>query len=258
MSGSEQDRDRARRSTHVEHEVVYAAVGASADTDLMRFPPEGSTPYEDGRRLGSGSDRFLVASNALMTWGAPRGAGLEVTEIEAGDGDEYAGVVFDEHGTPQPVPEGDVEYGPDGEPYLTAGTTVTLVRADGRRSRRMRVVYTINEARRVGYAWGSADEQDVVGEEVITVEHRDDDTVWATVRGFMWPAQSGIFGLKGKAAIREAVSDAQALLAALMPGVLSEPLANDGVGDGGDASDGDGAERLEETIVGPTEDPADD
>lgn len=225
MNSSESQDDALRRSTHVPHEVVYAAVGASAAADLMRFPPKGSTPYEDGVRLGSGSDRFLIASSTLMTWGALRGAGIEVADVQSGEGIEYSGVAFDEHGTPQPVADGDVEYGPDGEPYLTAGTSVTLTWADGRQPKRMRVVYTINEARRVGYAWGAADPHGVVGEEAFAVEHRDDDTVWATVRGFVWATENGLLGMKGKSAIREAKKDAHALIAALAPGVVNEPPA---------------------------------
>ena len=223
MSGEEPQ----RRNTHVEHDVVYAAVGASAAADLMRFPPEGSTPYEEVQRLGSGPDRFMIASSALMTWGAQRGAGAEVSDIELGVGDEYAGVVFDERGTPQPAAEGDVEYGPDGEPYLIAGTSVTLRWADGREPRRMRVVYTVNEPRRVGFAWGAVDEHRVVGEEVFVVEHRDDDTVWAIARGFVWPTEAGLLGLKGKAAVRAAVAEARSMLASLVPGALTEPGATD-------------------------------
>lgn len=228
-----------RRSTHVEHDVVYAAVGASSAPDLMRFPPEGSTPYEEELRLGSGADRFLIASSALMTWGAPRGAGAEVSEIEQGDGGEYAGVAFDEHGTPQPAADSDIEYGPDGEPYLIAGTAVTLRWADGRPPRRMRVVYTISEPRRVGYAWGAADDQGIVGEEVIVIEHRADDTVWATARGFAWATETGLLGLKAKAALRAAVKDARALLASLVPGALAAEGADEvgtddaGTGDAG-------------------------
>mgnify|MGYP000851944327 CR=1 FL=1 len=221
MTGSDANDEPLRRSTHVEHSVAYAAVGASSAADLMRFPPEGSTPYEHEQRIGSGSDRFLIASSTLMTWGAQRGAGVEIDDIERGEGGEYAGVVFDEHGTPQPAAEGDVEYGPDGEPYLNAGTSVTLRWSDGREPRRMRVVYTIGEPRRVGYAWGAADEQGAVGEEVLVVEHRDDDTVWAIARGFVWPAKAGLLGLKGKAAVRAAVKDARALLDALAPGGLN-------------------------------------
>lgn len=209
----------SRRATHVEHEVVYAAVGASAAPDLLRFPPDGATPYAEEVRLGSGADRFLTASSLLMTWGAQRGAGIRVTDIERGDGGHYDGVVFDDQGTPQPAVDREDRYGPDGEPFLTAGTTVRLVRDDPKRADRlMRVVYTVDEPRRAGFAWGSADAEGAVGEEVFAVEHRDDDTVWATVRGFVWAPATGLLGVKGRAIVKLAVQESRDQIAALAPG----------------------------------------
>ncbi|MGK0716008.1 DUF1990 family protein [Leucobacter sp. W1153] len=207
-----------RRSTHVDQEVVYAAVGASADPDLLRFPPEGSTAYAEELRLGSGADRFLAASSRLMTWAAPRGVGLAVTEIDLGDGGQYSGVVFTEEGVPEVPAPAEVQFGPEGEPYLTAGTTARLVWPDQKTSRLIRVVYTVDEPRRVGYAWGSADSEGVVGEEAFLVEHRDDDSVWATVRGFVWPPATGLLGLKGRAAVRYVLKQSKEQLAALAPG----------------------------------------
>lgn len=210
-----------RRSTHVDHEVVYAAVGASAEPDLLRFPPEGSTPFAEELKLGSGSDRFLTASSLLMTWGAQRGSGLTVTEIEQGDGGQYTGIVFSEDGTPEVPGSAEVQFGPDGEPYLTAGTTARIVWPDGQTSRLVRIVYTIDEPRRVGFAWGSADGEGVVGEEAFVVEYREDDSVWATVRGFLWAPAAGLLGLKGRAAIRFVVKQAGAQLTALAPGAVA-------------------------------------
>lgn len=207
-----------RRSTHVEHEVLYAAVGATADPDLLRFPPEGSTAYYEEQRLGSGVERFLTASSLLMTWGAPRGAGIQITDIEPGDGGNYTGVVFNSAGVPELPAEPELQFGPEGEPYLTAGTTARLWWPDTRVSRLVRVVYTIDEPTRVGYALGSADGEGVIGEEAFVVEHREDDSVWATVRGFLWAPAAGLLGLKGRAAIRYVVKRSKDQLAALAPG----------------------------------------
>ena len=215
-----------RRSTHVDHEVVYAAVGASADPDLLRFPPEGSTAYAEELRLGSGSDRFLTASSLLMTWAAPRGVGLMVTEIELGDGGQYSGVLFSEDGVPEVPAAAEVQFGPEGEPYLTAGTTARLVWPDAKSSRLIRVVYTVDEPRRVGYAWGSADADGVVGEEAFIVEHREDDSVWATVRGFLWAPSAGLLGLKGRAAVRYVIKLSKEQLAALAPGAAANTEEN--------------------------------
>lgn len=220
MSDAREDGAPQRRRSHVDHGTVYASVGATASPDVMQFPPEGSTPHEHELQLGSGSERFIVASTSLMTWGAQRGCGLRVRDIAHGDGGQYAGVEFDERGIPQPVADADMQYGPDGESFVTAGTEVTLHWPDGRTPRRLRVVYTINEARRIGFAWGTADAEGVIGEDVFMVEHRDDDTVWAVVRGFLWEAEGGILSRIGKNSGKQHIKETQAQVAALVTGVL--------------------------------------
>lgn len=222
-----------RRETYVEHDAVYAAAGASAADDLLRFPPQGSTPFENQLKLGSGPDRFLVASNILMTWGAQRASGIEVLDIHQGDEDHYAGIVFDERGTPEVSPEADVRYGPDGESFLTAGTTASLRWPGGRVTRKMRVVYVTDEPRLAGFALGTADESGVIGETAYLVDHREDDSVWAVTRGFYWAPSNGLLGLKARAEIRLAVKDATRQLSALAPGAL--PVADSG--DSADAAD---------------------
>lgn len=221
-----------RRSTYVQHDVVYAEVGASAAPDLMRFPPAGATPYSEQLRLGSGSQRFLSASSLLMTWGGQRGAGFELVNIAAGDGGHYDGIVFDEHGTPQPAAAREHSFGANGEPYLTAGTTLTVVSNDAKATERLkRVVYVIDEPQRVGFAWGSADEDGPVGEEVFTVEHRDDDSVWAQVQGFVRMPSSGLLGLRGRAAVKRWLAETTEQLEALLPGrVHLELQSHDGDG----------------------------
>jgi len=209
-----------RRSTHVAPGVVYAAVGASAAPDLMRFPPEGSLPYEYETQLGSGAERFLIASNSLMTWGAQRESGIRVRDITHGDGGQYAGVTFDENGTPQANGDAEIHYGPDGQPFITVGTEATLHWPDGRTPRRARVIATVNEPRRIGFTWGSADTEGVFGEQMFAIEHRDDDTVWASVRGFLWLPDDGLFSIKGKAAGKQLIKEAHAQLAALATGVV--------------------------------------
>src|SRR5690606_19177263 len=120
-AGDGEDAAPARRATHVDHEVVYASVGASAATDLLRFPPQGSNPFEHGLQLGSGAERFTTASSTLMTWGAQRAVGIDVSDIEHPDEERYSGVVFDHDGVPSAAPDAEVRYGPDGEEFLTAG-----------------------------------------------------------------------------------------------------------------------------------------
>lgn len=228
-----------RRSTHVDHDVVYASAGASAAPDLQKYPPEGATAYYEELKLGSGGERFLTASSLLMTWGAQRAIGLEVLDIVQGDGTQYAGVSFNERGMPEASGDTDVQYGPDGEPYLTAGTTATLRGPNGRADRKVRVVYTIDEPRRIGFAWGNSDRAPVIGEEAFIVEHRDDDSVWATVRGFVWATADGLLGIKGKSAIRIAVRDAKLQIAALAPGVVEIPAADEDQAEVGDTGVGE-------------------
>ena len=85
-------------------------------------------------------------------------------DISQADVERYAGVVFDESGTPELAPEAEVRYGPDGEAFLTAGTIASLSRRGGDVVRKMRVVYVVDEARRIGFALGTADDRGVVGE----------------------------------------------------------------------------------------------
>ncbi len=218
-----------RRESYVEHDVVYAAVGASAAPDLLRFPPEGSTPFAHELKLGSGAERFLTASNTLMTWGAQRAVGIEVLDVREGGDDRYAGVRFDSAGTPELAPVADVRYGPDGEAFLTAGTTASLSSRGGQSVRKVRVVYLVDEPRRIGFALGSADEAGVVGETAYLIEHREDDSVWALSRGFHWAPENGLFGLKARSAMKAAEKDAEHLLAVLAPGAApggSAPTSN--------------------------------
>ena len=236
MSSSEQEQS-GRRETYVEHDVVYAAAGASSAADLLRFPPQDSAPFEHELKLGSGAERFLAASSTLMTWGAQRSVGIEVRDISQADVERYAGVVFDESGTPELAPEAEVRYGPDGEAFLTAGTTATLSRRGGDVVRKMRVVYVVDEARSIGFALGTADDRGVVGETFYLVEHRADDTVWAIARGFYWAPSNGLFGVKARTELKQAAKEATQLLAALAPGAASKTNGDAPASDGSGSTD---------------------
>lgn len=216
-----------RRSSYIDHEVVYVAVGASAASDLLRFPPEGTSPFAFEMRIGSGAERFLAASSTLMTWGAHRASGALVEQADQREQQHYQGVLFGEDGTPEATLDADVNYGPDGEPFLTAGVTASITTAGASRARRVRVVYTVDESRSSGFALGTADSNGVIGETAFVVEHREDDTVWACARGFHSAPEdaAGLFGLKAKAALRQAEKEAEHVLTGLLPGAAkaSEP-----------------------------------
>lgn len=207
-----------RRASHVSMPVAYAAIGASASPDLMRFPPEGSTPFEEELQLGSGSERFLASANLLMTWGAQRAAGYDIVDIVRGETEPYPGVNFTDAGVPEAAPDPEELFNLEGEPYILPGTQVTLVTPTARR--RILVVSTINEPRRQGFMWGDCDEEPGYGEQLLVVEHRADGTVWAIARGFAYLQASGLLaGRKQKAELRDVVERAQNYLAGLAPGM---------------------------------------
>lgn len=234
MSAEEQG--PVRRSSHVPMPVVYAAVGASQNPDLLRFPPEGFTPFEEVLRLGSGSERFTLAASRLMTWAAARAAGFEVRDIERGAGDDYAGIEFDDEGQAQVAEDREEVFGPDGSAYLNAGTEATML-APGHDPRRVRVVYTVDESRAVGFAWGTSDEAGAVGEQRFVVEWREDGSVWAVTRGFLAAPKSGLLGIKGKSDVRSAIELAKKHIGALAPGVADAAVP----GAEGAAAQGDAA-----------------
>ena len=87
-----------RRGTFRDETVDYAAVGATQAPDLMQYPPERSIPAEESWRIGSGEARFHTASDALLSWAAQRGAGLELKDVRPASGPMYSGVSFDAEG----------------------------------------------------------------------------------------------------------------------------------------------------------------
>jgi len=50
------------------------------------------------------------------------------------------------------------------------------------------VVYVIDEPERVGFAYGTTAPGPESGEESFILEHRDDDTVWLTIRSILQTA----------------------------------------------------------------------
>ncbi len=182
-----------RRSTFTDQPVSYGAIGATMAPDLMTFPPKGFRPATHSTQLGSGAARFAAASASLMTWGVQRGSGIEVTHVEQGTGTAYRGLAFDSAGLPlseQPQHVEDDEFGPDGTPYVSAGTTAVL-RVKAWRlyvTAPVRVVYIIDEKSRVGYAYGTLPGHPENGESLFVVEHRADDSVWLVIRTFSQPS----------------------------------------------------------------------
>jgi len=180
-----------RRGTFKDETVDYAAVGASQAPDLMTYPPERSIPAEESWRIGSGEARFQTASEALLSWTAQKAAGLTLSDVRPASGPMYSGVGFDHEGHPiAPTRlEAEQRFDADGTPFVGPGTTVRIhgrvgrLRADGE----LRVIFVVEEPRRVGFALGTVGESVVSGEESFMIEWQENDEVWFTVRAFDAP-----------------------------------------------------------------------
>lgn len=179
-----------RRSTFTDQSVTYGAIGATLDPDLLRYPPAGFRPAEDSVKLGSGKDRFDRAAEELMTWGIQKGAGFEVVDVSPGTGAQYTGIAYDPDGAPlaeQPAPRAEQRFGPDGTPYVSAGMTATLKPRGRGRGIPVLVVYVVDEPERIGFAYGTTGDAPESGEESFILEHREDDSVWLTIRSVLEP-----------------------------------------------------------------------
>jgi uncharacterized protein (UPF0548 family) len=181
-----------RRGTFREGTVDYAAVGATQAADLMAYPPERSIAAEESWRIGSGESRFQTAGEALLSWTAQRGAGLKLKDVHPAPGPMYSGVSFDAEGNavaPSRT-EADQRFDADGTPYVAGGTTIHLhgrvrgMNADGE----LRVIFAVEEPRRVGFALGTVGGSVVSGEESFMIDWNDNDEVWFTVRAFDAPS----------------------------------------------------------------------
>jgi uncharacterized protein (UPF0548 family) len=182
-----------RRGTFRDETVDYAAVGATQASDLMQYPPERSVPAHESWRIGSGEARFHSAGEALLSWRALRDGGLTVSDVRPAAGPMYTGVSFDDEGKPIGASklEADQRFDTDGTPYVSAGETVHVrgrvngLKADGE----LRVIFVVEEPRRIGFALGTVDGSVVSGEESFMLDWRTDtDEVWFTVRAFDAPA----------------------------------------------------------------------
>lgn len=178
-----------RRETFTDAAVTYGAIGGTLAGDLMQYPPKGYRPLERQVKLGSGRERFELAARSLMTWGVQRGSGMEVIDLEQGTGIQYAGIVFAADGTPvaeHREPLNEATFAEDGTPYIANGMTAKLKIPFGPFpvTAPVRVVYLIEEATRVGFAYGTMRGHPESGEESFIVEMYDDDSVWLTIRAF--------------------------------------------------------------------------
>lgn len=133
-------------------ELTYHDVGAT-----KRTPPAGYHHHKAARVIGNGAEAFDAAAAKLLGWQAHLRAGLRVTASTA---------------TAEP------------------GTVVLLGVVAGplRMRAPCRVVYTITEPQRKGFAYGTLPGHPESGEEAFTISNRDDGLVVFTITAFSRPA----------------------------------------------------------------------
>jgi uncharacterized protein (UPF0548 family) len=231
-----------RRSTFTDQPVTYAAVGATLAPDLAQHPPKGYRPRVRSVRLGSGDDRFATSSRALMTWGVQLGSGVEVTHVDPGTGEQYAGVRFAEDGTPQrlePHQGTEAVFDEDGHPYISNGMTANLRVPFGpfHVNAPVRVVYVIDEEHRAGFGYGTMHGHPLQGEESFVVEQREDNSVWLTMRSFS-RAAGGVRTVVAPIVLASQAQLAKRYLRALHP-VSGNPAIGQGTSSEGEQESSD-------------------
>ncbi|MFI1001541.1 DUF1990 family protein [Streptomyces galbus] len=132
---------------------TYDAVGATRQ-GLADCPP-GFRPMQVRTRIGEGEALFRRAAEAVLTWEMHRelGVGIDATAERA-----------------------------------DAGVDVTVTLA-GMIKAPCRVVWTVAEPRRAGWAYGTLTGHPECGEESFVVDRTGDGTVWLTVTAFSRPAK---------------------------------------------------------------------
>ncbi|GAA3816780.1 DUF1990 family protein [Streptomyces phyllanthi] len=130
---------------------TYEDVGAT----LTGHCPPGFRPLDVRTRIGEGTDVFTRAVRALLTWELHRAVGVGIT-TEA------------------------QEAAPGVDVTVTLGGVIKAP---------CRVVWTVDEPRRKGWAYGTLPGHPESGEESFVLARTGDGTVWLTITGFSRPAK---------------------------------------------------------------------
>jgi uncharacterized protein (UPF0548 family) len=132
---------------------TYEDVGATRDGGVPC--PPGFHSLHERTRIGEGEAVFQRAAEALTTWRMHREMGVGITASAE-----------------RAAPGVDVTV-----------TLAGIVKAP------CRVVWTVDEPRRVGWAYGTLPGHPESGEEAFVVSRTGDGTVWLTVTAFSRPAK---------------------------------------------------------------------
>jgi uncharacterized protein (UPF0548 family) len=181
--------------------VTYAAIGATQDEELTRYPPKGYRAIERKVRLGHGEERWHHAWTETLSLGIQRLSGLRVVRVDAPPEvleNTYTPVTFDGEGQPvqaASTTSGEQVYADTGAQLVRPGDTAVLLLGWGPASLRIpvRVVYLIDEPTRRGFAYGTLPGHPESGEEAFVVELREDESVWLTIRAFSRPAHAALW-----------------------------------------------------------------
>jgi uncharacterized protein (UPF0548 family) len=133
-------------------ELTYADVGATQGA-----LPSGYHHLRGSRVIGSNAETFAAAASALLAWEVQLRAGFRVTASAA-------------------VAE------PGAVVLLSAGAGPLGIQAP------CRVVYTVTETRRRGFAYGTLPGHPECGEEAFMVEQRADGRIVVSITAFSRPA----------------------------------------------------------------------
>jgi uncharacterized protein (UPF0548 family) len=140
--------------------------------------------------IGSGEQRFEWCEENLLSWRMIDAAGFRLEHVERAAEGGYAGAGATAFHTNTTT--GEAVYAADGRGFMTPGDVVTLLwgRTGKRRERHFRVVAVTRELNAVSVSLGTLDTQPFVGEFLIGIEYRDDDTVWSRVIQVVAPGSS--------------------------------------------------------------------
>jgi uncharacterized protein (UPF0548 family) len=133
-------------------DFTYEEVGATREQGHC---PPGFQPLHMRTRIGEGEEVFRRAAEAVLTWELHRAAGVRIDTAA-------------ERATP--------------------GSDVTVTLA-GLIKAPCRVVWTVEEPRRAGWAYGTLPGHPQSGEESFVVDRTGDGTVWLTITAFSRPAK---------------------------------------------------------------------